>query len=144
LSSSAGAVAELYDISCLINTPLFGMSQDLAMAAWKLSRDKKATNIVKQVLRSSPGYAGEHYFVTNPVAAGISPMWDQRNLGAPAARNADAFIIGAKKAGVAAPVRTNQPKDVDWLEISNVQGKLATTIYRTDTREGSAPATVSL
>lgn len=35
--SNVGAVAELFDISCFYNTPLFTNVQDLAYAVWKLA-----------------------------------------------------------------------------------------------------------
>jgi len=132
--ASAGAVAQLYDISCLIGTPAFDTVQDTAFKAWTASKDKKSTSAVN---RAVPGLknAGDHYFVVSPSGTGISPIWDQRKCGR--ANGNEGFVLGAKAAGVAAPTGS---QDVDWLQISNVQGNLAKTVYRTDTRGGPPPA----
>jgi hypothetical protein len=50
--------------------------------------------------------------------------------------NAQAFVIGAKDHSLAA---ANQATDVPWLQLHNVAGNLATTIYRIYTRGGQAP-----
>ncbi|EEB90880.1 hypothetical protein MPER_10855 [Moniliophthora perniciosa FA553] len=90
--------------------------------------------------KSEPGrqltdtYIGEHYFVTNPVTGtGISPKWDMTK----ALDDPNAFVIEARSAGIPAPTG---PSDVDWLYLTNVQGALATDIYRTDTRGGQPPS----
>jgi len=131
--ASAGAVAELYDISCLINTPAFNTVQDTAFKAWNVSTERKSTSVVN---RAVPGLrdGGSHYFVVSPSGTGISPIWDQRRCGR--ANSEEGFVIGAKVNGAPAPTG---PKDVDWLQIGNVKGNLAKTIYRTDTRGGPAP-----
>ncbi|KAK7032609.1 hypothetical protein VNI00_012872 [Paramarasmius palmivorus] len=106
--ASAGALAQLYDISC--------------------SYKAKTGYFIPQK------HLGEHYFLTNPVTGtGISPKWDFTR----AMSNANAFIIGARQAGI--PALTGS-SDVDWLYLSNVQGSLATEVYRTDTRGGQPPA----
>ncbi|ESK90731.1 malate dehydrogenase [Moniliophthora roreri MCA 2997] len=105
--ASAGAVAELLDISCGYKPGAF-------------------------VPAIRP--LGQHYFVTNPTTGtGISPKWDMTS----ALANPNAFIIGARSAGIPAPTGSS---DVDWLYLTNVQGELATEVYRTNTRGGQPPA----
>ncbi|EAU90444.1 hypothetical protein CC1G_00828 [Coprinopsis cinerea okayama7 len=133
--AAAGAVAELFDISNL-DPRAFQTSQDVAMEAWTRTAEVRSANAVRRAIRGNIPNAGEHYFVTSPSGTGISPIWDQRSND-PRRNNPDAFVIGAKAGGIPAPTG---PQDVDWLEISNVQGKLARTVYRTDTRGGPAPA----
>ncbi|KAI3600368.1 malate dehydrogenase [Moniliophthora roreri] len=106
--ASAGAVAQLYDVSC----------------SYKPGSSYQSTNLK---------HLGEHYFVTNPTGTGISPKWDMTKFFA----NPNAFVIGARSAGIPAPTG---PSDVDWLYLTNVQGGLATEIYRTDTKGGQPPA----
>jgi len=125
--TSIGAVASLYDFSCLSHTPVFDSVQDLAYDIWKASpADTK--------LPMTASFMGNHYFVTSPSGTGLSPVWDFR-AGA-AKGNPNAFVLAAKVADVPAPTG---PQDVDWLQLKSVSGSLATQIYRTDTVGGSAP-----
>lgn len=80
---------------------------------------------------------GEHYFVTSPSGTGLSPVWDFR--GASAKGNPNAFVLAAKVGDLPAPTGS---QDVDWLQLKNVTGGLATSVYRTDTRGGQPPASV--
>jgi hypothetical protein len=83
---------------------------------------------------------GQHYFVTNPITGvGISPKWDFTSSGQTAG-NPNAFVIAAKVASIPAPTG---PNDVAWLSLDSVQGELATQVFRTDTRGGQPPASVS-
>lgn len=143
-SRSTGAVAELFDISCFVNTPFFTKIPDLAIAAWsKAPASISATQLVSSLSQiQNPALLGEHYFITNPVTGtGVSPKWD---FTAHAFKgNAQAFVVAAKVANLAAPTGS---KDVDWLFLNAVpgQGLLASQVYRTDTRLGQPPASVRL
>ncbi|PPQ78677.1 hypothetical protein CVT25_010698 [Psilocybe cyanescens] len=132
--TSAGAVADLYDLSCLSKiTPIFNTVQDLAYAAWKIMPASVKTPGGSPLM--GYGFLGSHFFVTSPSGTGISPVWDYR--AGSAKGNADAFVLAAKVGNIAAPTGS---KDVDWLQLKSVQGSLATQIYRTDTRGGQPPA----
>ena len=48
-------------------------------------------------------------------------------------------MIGAKVGDLPAPTG---PSDIDWLQVKNVQGELATTLYRVDTKAGQPPSSV--
>jgi hypothetical protein len=80
---------------------------------------------------------GQHYFVTSPSGTGLSPVWDFR--AASAQGNPNAFVLGAKVGDLPAPTGSS---DVDWLQLKNVSGSLATSVYRVDTRGGQPPASV--
>jgi len=125
--TSIGAVALLYDLSCLSHSPEFDDVQDMAYELWKASPAK-----IKPPLTTS--FMGNHYFVTSPSGIGLSPVWDYR--AGVATGNAEAFVLAAKVVDVPAPTG---PQDVDWLQLKSVSGSLATQIYRTDTRGGSPP-----
>jgi len=130
---SAGAVADLYDISCLSKVPaFFNTIQDQAITAWQALPAS-----VKTLGPNANGYPlfGQHYFVTSPSGTGLSPVWDAR--AASGKGKADAFVLAAKIGDIPAPTGK---QDVDWLQLKNVQGDLATQVYRTDTRGGVAPA----
>ncbi|KAJ6555834.1 hypothetical protein B0H19DRAFT_1261982 [Mycena capillaripes] len=115
--ASIGAVASLFDISCLESTRVFGSIQTLAGVG-------------------TPFLLGFHYFVTSPSGTGISPKWDFTSTGN-FVGNANAFVLGAKVGDVLAP--KNSATNVDWLALNNVQGSLASKIFRIDTVGGQPP-----
>jgi len=135
--TNVGAVAELFDISCLYGTNEFSKVQDDAYTLWnKVPSDVTAQSVI-QILGDKPFVLGQHYYVPNPVAAtpAISPKWDFTSDADKG--NAEAFVIGAKVGDLPAPTG---PSDIDWLQVKNVQGELATTLYRVDTKAGQPPS----
>jgi hypothetical protein len=130
---SAGAVADLYDISCLSKVPaFFNTVQDQAFSVWKALPASVKT--LGPTANSYP-LMGSHFFVTSPSGTGLSPVWDTR--AASGKGKPDAFVLAAKIGNIPAPTGK---QDVDWLQLKNVQGGLAAQVYRTDTRGGPAPA----
>lgn len=128
--TSAGAVASLFDISCLYKTPLFSRIQDDVMRLPATTRD----NLVKSMSKS-PLYVAAHYFVPNPVTnVGISPKFAQ------AANGGAIFTTLGKKGGIKSP---SGAQNVDWLQLSSIQGDWASTVFRVDTVQGQSPATCS-
>ena len=81
---------------------------------------------------------GQHYFVTNPNGPGLSPKWDFTSSAF--SNNPDAFVVAAKVNDTAAPTG---PQDITWVSLNSISGNLAKEVYRTDTRLGQPPATVS-
>ncbi|KDQ31883.1 hypothetical protein PLEOSDRAFT_1100408 [Pleurotus ostreatus PC15] len=137
--TSAGAVAELFDISCLVGKSTFNRIQDDVFTVWKLLPKQLTAAKVVELLHfaKTPTILGQHYFIINPLTGvGISPKWDFTSQGATKG-NPNAFVVGARTGGLAAPTG---PQDVDWLSLSNAQGQLADQIYRVDTRGGQPPA----
>ncbi|RXW19538.1 hypothetical protein EST38_g6313 [Candolleomyces aberdarensis] len=137
--TAAGAVAEVFDISCLVGSPLFSTIQDYLLDMWKEAPADKLNyqSLVATFapLEESGVVLGQHYFIPNPTTGqGLSPVWDF----IPRLKKPEAFVLAARTGGVPAP--TNQT-DIDWLSLKSVSGSLATEVYRTDTREGKAPAT---
>ncbi|KAH7870889.1 uncharacterized protein C8R40DRAFT_613845 [Lentinula edodes] len=141
--TSTGALAELFDVSCLVGQSSFTSLQSTAFAAWN-SSTSTAVSSTSGVLSSanvisSPITLGQHYFITNPVTgSGLSPKWDFTSNAL--AGNADAFVVAAKIDDVAAPTGS---ADVDWLYLTNLTGTtgtLANEIYRIDTQGGQPPA----
>jgi len=135
--TSAGAVADLLDISCLSTIPdVFNNIQNVAYDGWKQAPPDVKT--LGPVVGGYP-FMGSHFFSTSPSGTGISPVWDFR--GAIAKGNPDAFVLAAKVANIPAPTG---PQDIDWVQLKAVSGALATQIYRTDTRGGVAPASCAV
>ncbi|KAJ7190744.1 hypothetical protein GGX14DRAFT_579545 [Mycena pura] len=110
--ASIGAVASLFDISCLEKSD-FAEVQTKAFKTWsKASAKTKATSIGATV--GAPNLLGFHYFVTSPSGTGLSPKRDFTSTGK-FAGNATAFVLAAKVGDMAAP--TNPTVNVDWLAL---------------------------
>ncbi|KAJ7796933.1 hypothetical protein B0H14DRAFT_2913023 [Mycena olivaceomarginata] len=119
--ASVGAVASIFDISCIDKTPAFATIQT---TAFKHDKIGAATLL------------GYHYFVPAPSGTGLSPKWDFTSTGK-FAGNSTAFILAAKAGDILAP--TNSATNVDWLMLNNVQGSLASKVFRVDTVNGQPP-----
>ncbi|KDQ28587.1 hypothetical protein PLEOSDRAFT_1075615 [Pleurotus ostreatus PC15] len=137
--TSVGAVAELFDISCLFGTSSFDTIQDRFFTIWsQLPNNVPASSVVTLFgLDRTLTNVGEHYFITNPITgSGLSPKWDFTSRGATSG-NRNAFVVGARAGGLPAPTG---PQDIDWLQLTRVQGSLADEVFRVDTRGGQPPA----
>nr|GAT61189.1 predicted protein [Mycena chlorophos] len=139
---NVGAVAELFDVSCLIGTPEFSSLQDIGYAAWSQAPTSFAGQGTIQALIAalSPYYAsfvlGQHYFIPAASGSGITAVWDFR---ASFPGNDDALVLGSKVGDVPAPTG---PPDVDWLSLNGMPGHdgLATQIFRVSSVGGLPPA----
>jgi hypothetical protein len=139
--TSAGAVAELYDISCLYQyvPNLANSIQEHLYDAWT-SLSPEIT--VQQVAAAADAiltpniFLADHYFVPNPSGTGISPVWDFRRS-KKFQGNQNAFLLGASVASVAAPEGPSH--NINWLRIRKVAGEAADEVYRIDTVGGPPP-----
>ncbi|KAK1221547.1 hypothetical protein PQX77_015666 [Marasmius sp. AFHP31] len=131
--ASAGAVAALFDVSCL-SSDLPALSAS-AFNVWnKLPPSTPAVSALGSIPGLNKFSMGDHYFTTNP-SGGISPKWDMTNGAFKG--NSDAFVIAAKSGGVPSPAGSS---NVDWLYLTKSSGSLADEIYRTETHGGQPPA----
>lgn len=124
ITRSTGAKADLFDISCLAakNPTAFNNAEITGFTGGATAAGAGAL-------------LGRHFFqnVTNV----LSPVWDDR--GDAAKGNPTAFVRASKIANVAAPTGS---QDVPWLALQAVEGSLATTLYRAQTKGGQPPASV--
>jgi hypothetical protein len=126
-NSSAGAVAKFFDISCLVGTPGFARIQDDIMNLPKPIRD----GIVNAAART-PLLIAEHYFITNPITgSGISPKFAQ------SANGGSTYVTVAKAGNVPSPQGS---ANIDWLQLKQIDGTWAQTVFRVDTKAGQPPA----
>ncbi|KAJ6577763.1 hypothetical protein B0H19DRAFT_1020250 [Mycena capillaripes] len=133
--TSTGAVASIFDISCIDKTPAFATIQTTAFKAWSVApASLTATTIGSKI--GVPTLLGFHYFVPSPSGTGLSPKWDFTSTGK-FAGNSSAFILAAKAGDITAP--TDSATNVDWLMLNNVQGSLASKVFRIDTVNGQPP-----
>lgn len=140
---SAGAVAELIDVSCIVFEPEFSTIQVDLFNIWTKFISYPIQLIIDFLhLVDPPEVLAQHYFITNPITGqGLSPKWDFTSSGA-FEGNPDAFIVAKGKGSIPAP--TDPAHNVAWLDVVNVQGKIADEVFRFDTVGGQPPATVSL
>jgi len=135
--TSTGAVAELYNIACLVHTPQLATIANEAYALWSKVPGNNAAEIPKCLEGLNFLKLGAHYFITNPVTGtGLSPKWDFTSTGSNAG-DENAFVVAAKAGDLPAPTG---PGDVDWLSLTKVQGDLATQVFRVATVKGQPPA----
>lgn len=136
--SSVGALAELFDISCIsFDDPLFENIQTAAYQVWNATQGISILDVEK-ALGSGYPVLGQHYFIVNPFTGnGLSPVFDFRD--GLLHGDSTAFIVTNKTGDLAAPTGK---QDVDWLELATVQGSVAKTTFRVDTRYGQPPASV--
>ncbi|CAE6401873.1 hypothetical protein ACGC1H_000220 [Rhizoctonia solani] len=139
--TSVGAVAKLFDISCLVNTPLFPGIQDLVFAVADNAKGQALISKIETILKHCPVTLGDHYFIPNPAVngTGLTPVFDFRA----GVKKGDSMGFAAvKKIG-----NTPSPagsSNVDWLMLQNIGGdiggSLANTVMRVDTKGGQPPA----
>jgi len=126
--TTAGAVATLFDISCLVGTPEFANVQNDFFALPASTQQQ----IEGCASRTRLLYA-HHYFVTNPLTGtGISPKF------ALAANGGADFSILNKTGSINSPAGAT---NVAWLQLTSIQGTLAKTVFRVDTVGGQPPTT---
>ncbi|KAJ7757101.1 hypothetical protein B0H16DRAFT_1721560 [Mycena metata] len=133
--TTAGAVASLFDVSCLQNNANYGTLQDRAFAFWNNSTSPPEVtplNVANDV--GAPLMLGQHYFIANPNGS-LSPKWD---FTAGPSKDPNAFVVGAKVGDILAP--TNSGTNVDWLSLNAASGTLANHIFRVDTVGGQPPS----
>ncbi|KAJ7765269.1 hypothetical protein B0H16DRAFT_1796639 [Mycena metata] len=135
--TSTGAVASLFDISCLDKTPAFATIQTTAFNAWNAAPAGVSPNTLAAKF-ATPTLLGYHYFIPSPSGTGISPKWDFTSTGKNAG-NSTAFVVGAKAGDITDPTG-NVAANVDWLTLNNTQGALANKIFRIDTVNGQPPS----
>lgn len=137
--TSIGAVAQLIDASCFAASDKFHQLPDLLFQEWSSYNSSSIQDLIAAMhVTSPPEILAQHYFVTNPTTGqGVSPKWDFTSSGKFNGTQ-DAFIVAKSKASLPAP--TNATTDVAWLDVVNVEGKIADEVFRTDTRGGQPPA----
>ncbi|KAF8320273.1 hypothetical protein DL93DRAFT_2163912 [Clavulina sp. PMI_390] len=124
--SSIGAVATLFDVSCLYDTSIF---DSLTLIADDMSSQ---TLLKTQAIQD---YAiGHHFFVG---ANGTSTPHFVINKDGRGSSIKD--WVNAKKL-INIP-STDGSQNVDWLELNSTSGELARTIYRLSTAGGQPPST---
>jgi len=139
--ASAGAVAKLFDISCLVNTPLFSTIQNTAFDVASSAKGADLTSKIASVLKTTPLFLGDHYFIPNPAVGGtgLTPDFDFR--AGVKKGDANGFAAVKKLGNTASPAGS---ANVDWLALQNIGGTiggtLANNVMRVDTKSGQPPA----
>jgi len=137
--SSIGAVADLFDISCLHGTRKFDKVQNDAYHIWQKCHtlDPSESNLEKDLCQKFRiPLAGYHYFINDNGT--LRPKFDFTSTG-PTKGNSDAYAVTTKAVDVPAP---NSLHDIDWLGLKGLSGKFADEVFRVDTRGGQPPTSV--
>lgn len=158
---SSGAVAELFDISCYVDTPIFSSLSTATFAFWSALPTLDTFNTTSLISlfnnplflggNPNPVVNGQHYFVPNPVTgAGISPAFDFSSgrfngcAGGEGEEGKKATVVAGGAVNLKSP--DDRTVDVDWLRLSALsfpgQGELAQTVFRVETVGGQPPASV--
>jgi len=143
--ASVGAVAELFDISCLFTDfALFKSIEDIALllprsnfantTAALAHFNRSDVDTVSSILTSRQLLLGHHFFSDFPAGSStIEPEFDFTE----ALNNPTQFIISNKTAQIPDP--RNATANVAWLQLANLTGSLAKSVFRVDTAGGVQP-----
>jgi len=125
---SIGALATLYDVSCLAKSPILTQIPEIVYDA------SEAIPSLSRLLGKTPFKLGQHLFITNPVTdSGIVPRFDfAASQGSP-----NAFVDTTKTGDVVAV--SNPESNIDWLQLEAFLGDLAKTVFRVNTKAGQPP-----
>ena len=136
-----GAVAELFDCSCLYGTPAFNDAPAVIYKAWKNASGQLTPQQIIDMLSDFPvtEVLGQHYYVPNPSGSGLSPKWDFTSSGANKG-DANAYMIGAKIGDLPS---LNPQTNIDSLMVKNIQGDLADLVFRVNNNGGQPSASCS-
>jgi len=142
--SAAGAVAQLYDISCLYHSypKLFRTIQEPLYEAWVNMTDEVTVQEILAIipaLLSPEVISSDHYFIPNSAGSGLSPVWDFRTTQRFHGKD-DAVFVGRGVGSVVPPV--DPSNNINWLRVGKVSGGIADEVYRIDTIGGQPPTSV--
>ncbi|KAF8892212.1 hypothetical protein BD779DRAFT_1386508, partial [Infundibulicybe gibba] len=130
---SIGAVAEMYDISCLLEHDLFDTIEEISYGLWFGANENITTADVGYTLGAvRPPVIGQHFFVKSDAPAGISPKWEFTLKGG---EKRSVVVTGA--GSVPSP---HGKQNIPWLSLRGIEGDLAKQVFRTDTVGGVPPA----
>jgi len=131
--SQAGAVASLYDVSCIAHTQLLPHIQELLFTA---ATANDAQSIVDVLLLEATLKISDHYFSPGAEPGKIVPVFDFTH----SLQDKNQFVDVKKVGGIPSP---DGPDHVDWLNLETVSGEAAKTVFRLNTHLGQPPASVS-
>ncbi|KAF8502746.1 hypothetical protein F5888DRAFT_1800292 [Russula emetica] len=135
---NVGAVAQLFEISCLFGRPGFSSIPNVAFNDWAASpiTNPLDPGLVQQVKNKyNINVEGQHYFVQQNGT--LVPVWDLRSSGENAG-NPNAIVFAQKVNSATSP---NGPGNIDWVELKKLSGGLANLVYRVETVKGQPPST---
>jgi hypothetical protein len=134
---SAGAVAQLIDVSCVYGNVDINALTTQMYDGW--TKNSHSIFEIIDEMEGVPTVLGQHYFVTSASGA-LVPKWDFTS--ASFAGDENAYMIGKKVGDLKSP--ENPAVSVDWLQLNKTDGELAEQVYRIDTVNGQPAASVSI
>ncbi|RAL13802.1 DUF3455 domain-containing protein [Aspergillus homomorphus CBS 101889] len=132
---ATGAVATLYDASCLISSSSSGGAQLLHALPSFTQPISQEVLALYAVLLSREAIIGEHYFSADGVPVfDLHAAWYGKEGG-----RYEGTWVRTKK--VESVVASDAGRDVPWLKLVGVEGKGVEEVYRVHTAGGASPAT---
>ncbi|EJU04608.1 hypothetical protein DACRYDRAFT_98503 [Dacryopinax primogenitus] len=130
---NVGAVAQVFDISCIQNLPSISAGLSLAINELESVAGEGLLNFITMLAKMGGFKLADHYFDTSSGA--LAPVFNFQISGG-------GFAIGKKLQDIPDPV--NPIKNVDWLQLTAVQGDAAKFLVREQTVGGQPPASCAV
>jgi desulfoferrodoxin (superoxide reductase-like protein) len=127
---SAGAVASLYDVSCIAHTGLLPHIQELLFDA---ATAANAQSVVDVLLLEATLKISDHYFSPGAEPGKIVPVFDFTH----SLKDKNQFVDVKKIGSIPSP---DGKEHIDWLNLETVSGAAAKTVFRLNTHLGQPPA----
>jgi hypothetical protein len=135
LCRSAGAVAQLYDISSLFPGSEFSKIQNDTYDDWNAFQGSDPTDstLVQQLeSKYNITLSGQLYYIYDN-AGNLSPVVDLSNP--------NANVVAEVTGDIPSP---DGSSNIDWQEMTGVSGQLATTIFQVSTQGGEQVDSISV
>jgi len=134
--TNVGAVAELFDASCLYHSRDWDALPQVVFESWNDTTQSLTTQDLIAYLAplNKSIVLGQHYFV--PFNGSVNPKFDFTS--ARFNGNSNAFVLAEKVAAIDSP--DNSTVDVAWVGLQGLEGELATQVFRTNTQGGQPPS----
>lgn len=127
---SAGAVASLYDVSCIAKSSVLPKIQELLFNAVS---ENGAQSIVDALLLEATLKISDHFFIAGDEKGKIVPVFDFTH----SLKDKNQFVDVKKIGSIPSP---DGKENVDWLNLETVSGEAAKTVFRLNTHLGQPPA----
>ncbi|KZO96601.1 hypothetical protein CALVIDRAFT_563680 [Calocera viscosa TUFC12733] len=130
---NVGALAQVFDISCVQNLPAISSALSLGINELEHIDGETILNFVTTLAKMGGFKLADHYFDTS--IGTLSPVFNFQVSGG-------GFAIGKKLQDIPDPV--NPAVNVDWLQLQAVAGDAAKFLVREQTAGGQPPSSCSV
>jgi len=129
---NVGALAQVFDISCIQNLPLISLALSQGILELEGVAGNALLNFATMIAKQGGFKLADHYFDNSTGA--LAPVFNFQVSGG-------GFAIGKKLVDLPAPV--NPSVNVDWLQLEAIKGDAAKFLVREQTNGGQPPSSCS-